>query len=235
MSESVMHTDEWCASANQTRISFPVIAIYIVTKNMTRELHAIGRDRLREAGAPESAMKLHSCFGEEGKLQVFDAWETQEAFDEFLKYLGPVMEELGIELSLSLPSFADRGFRPAIAAELHLGSAGAARRPLLAAPKPPARVRGPGRRCRIWCGLRNASTGSAIRNHALDADIDRSWSDRRRATPIPPGRPGWHSVRGLAMPSQLAPVLTWKTGASTNSRASQGLGHSLQLPTESIR
>ena len=76
-----------------------MIAVYIVTKNMTRELHAQGRDRLREAGALESAMKLHSCFGEDGRLQVFDVWESQEAFDEFLTYLGPIMEELGIELA----------------------------------------------------------------------------------------------------------------------------------------
>ena len=45
------------------------------------------------------AMRLHSCFGEDGRLQVFDVWESQEAFDEFLTYLGPVMEELGIELA----------------------------------------------------------------------------------------------------------------------------------------
>ncbi len=36
---------------------------------------------------------------EDGQLQVFDVWESQEAFDEFLTYLGPVMEELGIELA----------------------------------------------------------------------------------------------------------------------------------------
>jgi hypothetical protein len=76
-----------------------MIAIYIVTKNMTSEQHAKGRHRLREAGAPESSMKLHSCFGKEGQLQVFDVWESQAAFDEFLTYLGPVMEELGIELA----------------------------------------------------------------------------------------------------------------------------------------
>ena len=39
------------------------------------------------------------CFGDEGQLQVFDVWESQEAFDEFLTYLGPVMQELGIELA----------------------------------------------------------------------------------------------------------------------------------------
>jgi hypothetical protein len=76
-----------------------MIGIYIVTANMTREQHTKGRALLREKGAPDSAMKLHSCFGEEGKLQVFDVWESQEAFDEFLTYLGPVMQELGIELA----------------------------------------------------------------------------------------------------------------------------------------
>jgi hypothetical protein len=76
-----------------------VIAIYIVTNNMTAEKHANGRERLREAGAPESAMRLHSVFGEEGQLQVFDVWDSQEAFDEFLTYLGPVMQEIGIELA----------------------------------------------------------------------------------------------------------------------------------------
>jgi hypothetical protein len=76
-----------------------VIAVYIVTQNMTADLHTKGRASLHEAGAPESAMKLHSCFGEDGQLQVFDVWESQEAFDEFLSYLGPVMEELGIELA----------------------------------------------------------------------------------------------------------------------------------------
>jgi hypothetical protein len=40
---------------------------------------------------------LRSCFGDDGRLQVFDVGESQEAFNEFLTYLGPVMDELGIE------------------------------------------------------------------------------------------------------------------------------------------
>jgi hypothetical protein len=87
-----------CCAEKQEEILI-MIGIYIVTKNMTIEQHTKGRSRLQEAGAPEAAMKLHSCFGEDGQLQVFDIWESQEAFDEFLKYLGPVMEELGIELA----------------------------------------------------------------------------------------------------------------------------------------
>jgi hypothetical protein len=76
-----------------------MIGVYIVTKNMTVEQHTEGRARLRAAGAPEGAMKLHSVFGEDGQLQVFDLWESQEAFDEFLTYLGPVMQDLAIELA----------------------------------------------------------------------------------------------------------------------------------------
>ena len=76
-----------------------MIAIYITTENMTAAKHAEGRKRLQEAGAPEDAMKLHSVFGEEGKLQVFDIWESQETFDAFLEYLRPILEELDITLS----------------------------------------------------------------------------------------------------------------------------------------
>ena len=67
-------------------------------KNMTIEQHVKGRARLQEVGAPDAAMRLHPCFGEDGQLQVFDISDSQAAFDEFLTYLGPIMEELGIEL-----------------------------------------------------------------------------------------------------------------------------------------
>jgi hypothetical protein len=76
-----------------------MIAIYITTENMTAAQHAEGRKRLKAAGAPEDAMKVHSVFGEEGTLQVFDIWETREAFDSFLGYLVPILEELGVKLS----------------------------------------------------------------------------------------------------------------------------------------
>jgi hypothetical protein len=76
-----------------------MIGVCLSTTNMTAEMHATGREQLREAAAPERAMKLHCVSGEDGKLEVFDIWESQQAFDEFLKYLGPVMEKLGIELA----------------------------------------------------------------------------------------------------------------------------------------
>jgi hypothetical protein len=49
-----------------------VIGVYIGTKTMTIAQHTEGRDPFREGGAPENAMKLHSCCGEDGQLQVFD-------------------------------------------------------------------------------------------------------------------------------------------------------------------
>jgi hypothetical protein len=66
---------------------------------MTSEQHSEGRKRLSEAGVSESSMKLHSVFGEDGKLQVFDIWESQEAWDEFLGHLVPILQELGITMS----------------------------------------------------------------------------------------------------------------------------------------
>ena len=66
-----------------TSRSVAVIAIYLTTENMTAERHAEGRRRLKEAGTPEEAMKLHSVFGEEGKLQVFDIWEVRKLLTRF--------------------------------------------------------------------------------------------------------------------------------------------------------
>jgi hypothetical protein len=76
-----------------------MIAIYIKPDAMTAEQHSEGRRRLSEAGVSEAAMKLHSVFGEDGKLEVFDIWESQEAWDEFLGHLVPILQELGITMS----------------------------------------------------------------------------------------------------------------------------------------
>jgi hypothetical protein len=76
-----------------------MIAIYITPDAMTRAQHEEGRRRLREAGVSEAAMKLHSCFGEDGHLMVFDIWESEEAWNEFLGHLVPILQELGITMS----------------------------------------------------------------------------------------------------------------------------------------
>lgn len=86
-----------------------MIGVNIVTRNMTIEQHRKGRERLREAGALEGAMRLHSYFGEDGQLQVFDVWDSQEAFDEFLTFLGPVMGELPRHLRCECRNEASSG------------------------------------------------------------------------------------------------------------------------------
>jgi hypothetical protein len=76
-----------------------MIAVYITTENMTAATHAEGRKRLQQAGALEDAMKVHAVFGDEGSLQVFDVWESQQAFDTFLGQLRPVLDDLGVKLA----------------------------------------------------------------------------------------------------------------------------------------
>jgi hypothetical protein len=44
-------------------------------------------------------MKVHSCFGVDGHLQVFDIWESQDAWGEFLGYPVPILQDLGIAMS----------------------------------------------------------------------------------------------------------------------------------------
>ena len=94
-----------------------MIAVYIVTKNMTVEQHSKGRDRLREAGAPERAMKLHSCFGEDGQLQVFDVWESQEAFDRLPDVPWAGHGGTGHRVGATARHHADCGPCPAITSE----------------------------------------------------------------------------------------------------------------------
>jgi len=76
-----------------------MIGIYISTKNMTKAMHEEGRRRLAAAGVDESAMKSHAVFGEEGSLMVFDIWESEEAWNAFQAQLGPILQEVGIELN----------------------------------------------------------------------------------------------------------------------------------------
>ena len=76
-----------------------MIGIYIEAHGMTVEQHAEGRRRLAEAGVSESAMRLHSVFGEDGRLMMFDIWESAEAWEEFLTHLRPNLLDLGVTMN----------------------------------------------------------------------------------------------------------------------------------------
>ena len=55
-------------------------------------------ERLEKAGAIPSAPGLlyHVCFGEEGKMQILDVWESQSDFDKFSETLLPIIDAVGI-------------------------------------------------------------------------------------------------------------------------------------------
>ena len=50
----------------------------------------------RVAGNPAGRQYL-ACFGDPGKLAVFDVWDSQQCFDEFGETLMPILQEVGIE------------------------------------------------------------------------------------------------------------------------------------------
>ena len=53
---------------------------------------------LRKAGAGHpTGRTYHSAFGSPDKIQVFDVWTSQAAFDKFGKTLLPILARLGVD------------------------------------------------------------------------------------------------------------------------------------------
>lgn len=74
------------------------IGIYFNPESMSAEQYDDVIARLDKAGAGKPAGRLHHvCFGSGSKLQVFDIWESQAAFDKFGETLGPILQEVGLE------------------------------------------------------------------------------------------------------------------------------------------
>ena len=60
------------------------ISVYINPVSATAAQYDEIIRRLDAAGAGKPAGRLyHACFGSGDKLQVFDIWESQQAFDKF--------------------------------------------------------------------------------------------------------------------------------------------------------
>jgi hypothetical protein len=57
---------------------------------------AIGRLEAAGAGAPDGR-SYHVALEVDGKINVFDVWESQEAFDAFGATLLPILTELGVD------------------------------------------------------------------------------------------------------------------------------------------
>jgi hypothetical protein len=74
------------------------IGIYFPGNNFSAEKYdeVISRLEAAGAGAPPGRA-YHAALETDGKISVFDVWESQEAFDAFGATLMPILGELGVD------------------------------------------------------------------------------------------------------------------------------------------
>ena len=74
------------------------IGIYFGNGDFPAEKYdeAIGRLEAAGAGAPRGR-SYHVAMETDGKISVFDVWESQEAFDAFGATLMPILAEVGAD------------------------------------------------------------------------------------------------------------------------------------------
>jgi hypothetical protein len=74
------------------------LGFYFSPSGFTPEKYDEAIRRLEEAGAGAPAGRSHHFALEtNGEIQVFDVWESQEAFEAFGATLQPIMAELGAD------------------------------------------------------------------------------------------------------------------------------------------
>ena len=74
------------------------IGIYFNPASMNAAQYDEVIKRLENAGAGKPAGRLyHACFGSGDKLQVFDIWESQAAFDTFGQTLMPILQQVALD------------------------------------------------------------------------------------------------------------------------------------------
>jgi hypothetical protein len=74
------------------------LGIYFSPASMSAAQYDDVIKRLDAAGAGKPAGRLyHACFGSGDKLQVFDVWESQQAFDKFGERLMPILQQVGLD------------------------------------------------------------------------------------------------------------------------------------------
>jgi hypothetical protein len=76
------------------------LGFYITGKGFTQERYDTTTAQLEEAGAGAPDGRLsHVALETGGEIQVFDIWESQEAFEAFGATLIPILTAAGIELN----------------------------------------------------------------------------------------------------------------------------------------
>jgi hypothetical protein len=73
------------------------LGFYFKPQSFTKEQYDEAIRRLEQAGAGSpSGRTYHFAFaGEDGGIEVFDVWDSQESFEKFGETLVPIMAELG--------------------------------------------------------------------------------------------------------------------------------------------
>ena len=74
------------------------IGIYFAPPSMTQQQYFECIKRLKKAGAGHPTGRVyHACFGTGDRIQVFDVWTSQAAFDKFGQTLMPILQDLGTD------------------------------------------------------------------------------------------------------------------------------------------
>jgi hypothetical protein len=76
------------------------LGFYITGKGFTQDKYDTTTRQIEDAGAGAPAGRMsHVALETDGEIQVFDIWESQEAFDAFGATLMPILTAAGIELN----------------------------------------------------------------------------------------------------------------------------------------
>ena len=74
------------------------LGFYFTPSSFTPDIYDEAIKLLEAAGAAAPKGRLyHAALETDGKIQVFDVWESQEAFEAFGETLIPILSKLGTE------------------------------------------------------------------------------------------------------------------------------------------
>jgi hypothetical protein len=74
------------------------LGLYFSPASMTTSQYDDCIAQLKKAGAGHPAgRQYHACLVSDGKVQVFDVWTSQEAFNKFGEVLLPIMQRMGLD------------------------------------------------------------------------------------------------------------------------------------------
>ena len=73
------------------------IGVYFTHSNFPSNKYQEALSQLEAAGAGAPRQLLHVALEADGKINVFDIWESQAAFDAFGATLMPILTGLGVD------------------------------------------------------------------------------------------------------------------------------------------